>query len=284
MSNAAKNVAFAEGLRTKQEKMNPDQVNMAAATGRTPEELARAETREPGIMDEQFPTNDLVQKDKRDRAIEAKLALADEQGQTPFGMSWYTKEDGEYVLRKQAAVERANMEAWFAKNFDFMSPAQKQYAKKIFPEFYHARRRLLKQQCDNLFDVARIKLDGIEDLDDAKKQYLLETGRLDLGPLQNVMHPEGVNMRTDASGVNQQRFQRGIANPFLVFGRMAEPMNYDTRREQSTNFAARKRDENWDTNAALGIRDTGFPPFSGNESNQSTAAWFQKLQSGLNAL
>ena len=131
----------------------------------------------------------------------------------------------------------------------------------------------------------------MEDFEDVKKQYLLDTGRLDLGPLQNLIHPEGVNAReggffdgSSGASRNSKRFQRGLANPWLAFGKEAVPMDFDTRKEQKLNFAAREQDQQWTTNASMGIRDTGFPPFSGNNSNQSTGAWYKNMQAALSSL
>ena len=280
-----KHVQFADSLRRTQDKMMPNQVNMAAAVGRTPTQLGEADQREANMMDEQFPTADLQAKDPRDELMNAKLQLqqGSSVGYTPFGKLEAKDSDFKWLLEKEAAVERANMEAWFAKNFDYMSPAQKAYAKKIFPQFYDARRRLLKKQVENVFDIARIKLDGLEDFEDMKKQYLLDTGRLDLGPLQNILHPEEVNA-DGGKKRNRLRFQRGLANPWYVFGNMAEPMTYATRKTQINNFAERDENALWKTNASMGIRKTGFPPFEGRASNQSTDAWFKKMQEGLTTL
>ena len=282
-----KHVQFAESMRRMQDRLAPDQVNMAAALKEKPDRLDDVDVRTPNVMDEQFPTDQLTQKSERDRVMEAKLALqSDKMGYTPFGKLEARDGDFKWALEKQAAADRADLEAWFAKNFDLMSPVQKAHARKLFKNFYTAREKLLRRQCDNLFDFARIKLDGIQSLEDAKKMYMVETGRLDLGPLEHLLKPEGVNkgdiLNADAGFKrNQQRFQRGLANPFLVFGKMAEPMTYDTRKEQSAIFA--KRGDIGD-NAAFGIRDTGFPPFSGDQSDQGTKDWFQNLTQGMSNL
>ncbi len=164
-----------------------------------------------------------------------------------------------------------------------MSPAEKKRAKELYPAFYAERKKLLKQQTKNLYDLARIKLHGIESFDDLKKTYLAETGRLDVGPLENLLNPELVNLGTGAKRDNQARFERGLANPFSVFGKEPIPMNVSTRREQSEMWADRRKNTLWSTGTKLGVEDTGFPPFSGSSTNRGDQAWYQVLRNGINA-
>ncbi len=274
MTDKAANQALSAKIRNEQMKMQPDQVSMAIANDRTPEQLDRTAPRTAGVMDEQFPTAGLTSYDKRDKVMEAKLALQKEGevGVTPFGKLEATDADFKWAQKKQATVEAANFQKWFAKEFDLMSPAQKKRAKELYPEFYAQRKKLLKQQTKNLYDLTRIKLEGIESREDLMKTYMAETGRLDLGPLQNLMHPEqGVG----SEALNQSRFHRGLANPFLVFGKEALPANQHTRFDQAKNFANR-----YSTGApqALGLGDQGFPPFKDTiKTNQGDAAWYTVL-------
>lgn len=283
MTDAQKNVQFAEGIRREQLKMAPDQVNMAAAVGRAPAELKNAETRQPNVMDEQFPTDALTSYNAKDREMNAKLQLGEgsETGYTPFGKLIAKDSDFKWAQEKQAAAELADFQAWFAKEFDLMSPAQKKRAKELYPQFYAERKQLLRKQADNLFDLARIKLEGIDSYKDLVKTYMAETGRLDLGPLEHLLNPEGVNKDPNAKANNQARFVRGLANPFTVFGKEAIPMNVVTRMEQSREWARRARTRQYTDNVKLGVDGVGFPPFAGDSTNQSDKAWYQQLRTQL---
>ncbi len=285
-----KSVKFAEKLHDMEMKYSPDAVNMAAANGRTPADLEAADTREPGVMDEQFPTASLTTYDKRDRVMNAKLQLGEgaPMGYTPFGKMEASDADFDWYEKKQAAVELANFQRWFAREFDLMSPVQKKRAKELYPEFYAQRKKLLRKQAKNLFDLARIKLEGIDKFKDLVKVYMAETGRLDVGPLKNLLNPEMVNMGDDAGVKNHAKFQRGLANPFLVFGK--EPIgrkgvsNVSTRQDQSQQWAERNPTPGWTRNTKAGVANTGFPPFQGRQTNQGDAKWFQVLKQGMGTI
>jgi hypothetical protein len=288
---AENHVALAESLHAKQDKMAPEQVNMRDVTGR-PKELAATAPREAGVMDEQFPTDSLLAKDARDRVTEAKLQLQTpgQVGYTPFGKLEAKDSDFEWYQRKAAAVEVANFQAWFAKEFDRMSPADKKRAKELYPEFYRQRKKLLKQQTKNLFELARLKLEGVQDMDDLKTQYMAESGRLDLGPLQNLLHPEQVFSRqnpeaNDRRDYAQAKFQRGLLSPFRVFGAEATGTfdmsnqwdGQSTRYAQSQNYQASTAG----TGRKLGLK-YGFPPFGNVDPvEEQDAQWWQKLQGQL---
>jgi hypothetical protein len=288
--SASKNVKFAEKLHNMEMKYAPDQINMANANQRTPADLAAAEIRQPGVMDEQFPTDALTQYDERDRVQNAKLQLGEgmPMGYTPFGKMEAKDSDFDWYQKKQAAVELANFQRWFAKEFDLMSPVQKKRAKELYPEFYAQRKRLLRKQAKNLFDLARIKLEGIDKFKDLVKVYMAETGRLDVGPLKTLLNPEMVNLGDDAQLKNKAAFQRGLANPFLVFGKEVignqGRTNVKTRQEESQAWERRRADANWDHTTRSGVDNTDFPPFQGRRLNQSDQQWFQVLRQGMSTI
>lgn len=288
--SASKNVKFAEKLHNMEMKYAPDQVNMANANQRTPADLAAADIREPGVMDEQFPTDALTQYDKRDRVQNAKLQLGEgmPMGYTPFGKMEAKDSDFDWYQKKQAAVELANFQRWFAKEFDLMSPVQKKRAKELYPEFYAQRKRLLRKQAKNLFDLARIKLEGIDKFKDLVKVYMAETGRLDVGPLKTLLNPEMVNLGDDAQLKNKAAFQRGLANPFLVFGKEVignkGRANVATRQLESENWADRANTADWRHTTKSGVDNTDFPPFQGRRLNQGDQQWFQVLRQGMSTI
>ncbi len=278
--------ALARSVRAKQQQLAPDQLNLAPVTDERAARLADAPPRAADTMDEQFPTADITAKSDRDRVMEAKLQLGEGSatGYTPFGKLIARDEDFEWYQKKQAAAEVANFQTWFAKEFDHMSPADKKRAKELYPEFYKQRKRLLKQQTKNLMRLAKLKLEGVEDFDDLKTQYLAETGRLDVGPLQNLMHPE-TYAGTVGKADMQKKFRRGLLSPFRVFGEEALPLGGESgigmRMKEGPEFAARKYDP---LSFEQGLGTQGFPPMvnseSRNPSMQQDKFWFQMLQGG----
>ena len=277
MSDKRKNVQFAESLHEEQLKYAPDQINMAAAADRTEAQLENADLREPGVMDEQFPTDHLTSYDEKDKEMVAKLQLQKglDPGYTPFGKLEAKESDFKWYQKKQAVAEEAQFQLWFAKEFDLMDPAQKKRAKELYPEFYAQRKKLLKKQTKNLFNLAKLKLEGIQDFKDLQTSYLAETGRLDVGPLNNLLNPEKAGQTKEQA---QKTFIRGLANPFLVFGKEAYPDTVDERMGRAENFAERA---NMGFDTVLGIDKDGFPPFTTGSGTNGDAQWYNVLLSGL---
>jgi len=269
MSDPSKNVRFAESLHKEELKYAPDQINMAPVQDEE-RRLQRTQIRQPGVMDEQFPTEKFTEYSPEDREKVAKLQVGDQ-----FGLRLAEKSDFDWYQRKQAAAEAANFERWFAKEFDLMDPAQKQRAKELYPEFYASRKKLLKKQAKNLMRLAKIKLEGIQDFKDLQTSYLAETGRLDVGPLNSILNPENAAMDKHDT---QKTFVRGLANPFLVFGKEAYPATTASRESQFVQYETRKYD---DAQFKRGIDSSGFPPFRGDEATRGDESWFETLSAGL---
>jgi hypothetical protein len=268
MSENSQHVRFAESLDKQQMKYHPDQI-IPADIDRV-KDLIDIPPRTTGAMAEQFPTAALTAYDKRDKVMSAKLALQDptDPGITPFGKLEAKDEDFQWAIKKAAAAEEANFERWFAQNFDFMSPAQKQVAKRLFPKFYQDRMRLLDEQCKRLQDLARLNLMGVETMKDVETLYLAETGRLDLGPLNNILHPEEVG----EFQYGRQRFQRGLWNPFQVYGKIAYDDSTKSRIGDAFKFAkAEYPAENFTMGRTTGVAAIGAP------SAQGTKQWWEVL-------
>lgn len=278
-TKSSKNVQFAESLHKEQLKYKPDQIQVAA--GDRAVDLEDVKPRTPGVMDEQFPTAALTEYDPRDKEMTARLALQDpkQPGYTPFGKLIARDQDFKWLQDKQAAAEVADFERWFAQEFDLMDPAQKQRAKELYPEFYKARKKLLKIQAKNLQNLARIKLEGISSFKDLQTTYLAETGRLDLGPLQHILHPEYPRSMDEKTA--KKSFVRGLANPFLVFGKEAYPATTKSRRLRAQDWEERDFPK---SNAKLGIEGVGFPPFKGGDADEGDEQWFQALSKGIAGL
>lgn len=163
---------------------------------------------------QQFPTDALGKEDERDKIMSLKAALTqpaaggDGIGGTQFGKMKLQEADLKWIEKKQKEAEEANFQQWFALEFDRMNPADKQAAKKLFPEFYAQRKRLIRKQAKNLAHISRIRLTGPESLKDLMYMWLADQGRLDLGALQNLMTP-----RDDFDDPSDVRFVRGLFNP-----------------------------------------------------------------------
>ncbi len=276
MSLTPKDRAIKGKVEKHQQKLAPDAVNMSMDL--PADRLANVPPRSRDIMDEQFPTDRLDAKDERDKIMDAKMRLTvpGQPGVTPFGKMTLSDADLKWLEKKQKAVEAANFQQWFATWFDRANPADKAKARKLCPNFYTQREDLLKRQCHNLFDVAKIKLNGIESYSDLLKQYELETGRLDVGPLKHLLNPEDDPEKLNAQG----KFRRGLLSPWRVFGEEAYPVfaglsGVDERTHQQGEWS--NRNFNAPGSVQLGAQ-TGFPPFNSNETNQKTGEWWQLLQ------
>lgn len=123
MSLSAKDRALKGKIEKDQQKLAPDSVNMSMdqPAGR----LDNVPPRAPGIMDEQFPTDQLSAKDDRDKIMDAKIKLSQGMppGYTPFGKMTLSDEDLKWLERKEKAVEAANFQVslltlvWHFTNF-----------------------------------------------------------------------------------------------------------------------------------------------------------------------
>jgi len=216
-------------------------------------------------VDEQFPTSGLQDSDPRDEIMSAKLAVQDKDhpGITPFGQLLAKDSDFEWLRKKREIEAYANFQAWFAQNFDKMSPPQKEMAKKLFPRFYQERLRQLERTVQLQHKLAKLKLLGPEDANDLMLQYAAEAGFIESDPLHNILHPEEAAKQKSLAS-RRQRYARGLLNP---------------RRLARGDWGTGKRQENAEAifgegripgkdNAAynLGVGNAGFSAF-GETSN-----------------
>ncbi len=271
-------------IHSKQDKLAPNSVIVDGVDGRSDAKihakpLADVGIRQHGIMDEQFPTAGLSAANERDKIMEAKIALQTAPGMTPgmtpFGKLEAKEADFKWLQEKQAAAEAANFQRWFAEEFDHMSPAEKKRAKELYPEFYAQRKKLLKQQTKNLFALARLKLEGIQNRDDLITQYLAETGRLDVGPLNHLLHPE----LSEDSATQKARFQRGLLSPFRVFGTesLVDGTNGLTARRYESGLYTSVNPASLAGGESLGYT-SGFPPMGNDNRKQGDLQWWTALQ------
>ena len=99
---------------------------------------------------------------------------------------------------------------------------------------------------------------------------------VDVGPLNHILNPEDYERDKEDA---QKTFVRGLANPFLVFGKEAYPDSIDDRKDRADYFAERANQGQF---AGMGIEEgQGFPPFSSRAGTNGDLQWYDQLLSGL---
>ena len=264
-------------IEREQEKFAPDRVDMAPAAIKARGDVAKLPYRAQDKVDEQFPTQGLEAKSKKDKLMEAKLALSDGQGQSPFGQLTYSDADAKWLMEKQKAAEKGEFEIWFARNFDLMSPAQKKWARDHYPEFYQARQKLVKKQAKNLVKLANLKINGVRSYDDLMIQYLAETGRLDIGAVKHLLQPEE-DTRNTSGRANLAAFKRGLLSPFRVFGEEAIDPVTGVQDEMSRYLSSSQYEQRKGTaeNVFYGL-DGGFGIPLAKKNNAQMEQWYNRL-------
>ena len=119
--------------------------------------------------------------DRMDDEMNTKLQLMDPNtGMTPFGQVYYDEKVGRWLERKAAAVETANLDAWFNKEFNKPDLASRQFAQQLYPEFYREREKLMMERAQEVLKLKMIQLRGPQSKEDMYKLWLLNTGRVQL--------------------------------------------------------------------------------------------------------
>lgn len=272
-SNAS--TAMAKQQERIEEQFEPNAVVMPVRrTG--PSQDPGAYLRDADQPAEQFATASLQDKSskKKDAEMSMRAVLSAEaqraqapMGYTKFGQMQVTDADLQWMKKKAEEAEKANFQQWFAQEFDRMSPADKNVAKKLYPEFYAERKRLLKKQAKNLAHLARIKLTGPENFKDLMITYLAESGRLDVGPIENLLHQEQFQHIES----NSVRFKRGLLNPVAL--QRGAPAN-EQQRVQSARAWGGAGYNPLPGNYQRGF-ESGFPPVGAGSSNipSSVNSW-----------
>lgn len=208
---------------------NANQIAMAAgpdATDRTQQELAATNIRQPNTVDEQFPTAALQSSDPRDPMMKTKMELeaigraqqtasgvtAPLPGATPLGLMVAQDSDFQRLIDIREKELEMQFEQWFASNFDKMDPTHKAMARKLYEKFYNDRLSNLDQNLETTRRLARMKIAGIQSVEDLKLAYAAESGQIDTDYLDNLLHPERV-ARNQNEQARQAAFVRGIFNP-----------------------------------------------------------------------
>jgi hypothetical protein len=132
-----------------------------------------------GAIPAQLPRK-IVAFDRMDDEMNTKLQLMDDKGMTPFGQVYYDEKVGKWLERKAAAVETANLDAWFNKEFNKPNLADRQFAQQIYPEFYREREKLMMERAQEVLKLKMIQLRGPQSKEDMYKLWMLNTGRVQL--------------------------------------------------------------------------------------------------------
>jgi len=118
--------------------------------------------------------------DHMDDEMNTKMQLMDKTGMTPFGQVYYDDKVGKWLERKAAAVETANLDAWFNREFNKPDLAARQFAQQINPDFYRERERLMMERAQEVLKLKMIQLYGPQSKEDMFRLFLLDTGRVKL--------------------------------------------------------------------------------------------------------
>lgn len=148
-------------------------------------------------------------KSRYDDEMNMKMQLMDKDGMTPFGQVYYDDKVGKWLEKKQAAVEAANFDAYFNKNFNLNDLASRQWAQQINPEFYQAREQEMTQKAEVILRLKKIQLRGPQDKDDLYMLWLIESGRVQLPQDWDKLGP-GYTEQVMPTAHNQQSLYRGL--------------------------------------------------------------------------
>lgn len=93
-----------------------------------------------------------------------------------------------------------------------MAPEQKAVARKLWPDFYAQRQKMLDRNVALQHRIANLKLHGPQNKSDLMLQYAIESGYIPADPLENILHPEKVQEAKD-NAARQKTYVRGLLNP-----------------------------------------------------------------------
>lgn len=188
---------------------HPEQFHLPAKADMTGDDrLTKAPTTQ--TVAEQYPTTSLSAYDPMDREVAVKASLVqDKEGNTPYGKLTFDDKLVGYIARKTEAARKAAFQTWFAQNFDRLDEGRKKVARELYSQFYKEREETLEQNLDTLKKLALIKIWGIRTREDLALKYAADSGLIDTGYLNNLLHPE----QSVSAAAAQARYKRGILNP-----------------------------------------------------------------------
>lgn len=189
----------------------PEQFAMGRTVAGSLEEQAQA-VQKGYAQAEQFPTSKLTDKEDVDRINLLKLQLQPDPeghpGITQFGRLDASEDNFKWLLRKKDAAKAIAFQEWFAENFDRMTPAAKEFAREIYPEFYNQRVATLEENLETARKIARLKLLGPQTKEDLALQFALDNNFIDTHYIANLINP-GASLRPHPD----RQARLGLLNP-----------------------------------------------------------------------
>lgn len=157
-----------------------------------------------GLDRNEFPAQYFPDMHKEDRRMQLKAELA---AGRPLGDLNVMPEDIEYLMKKEEIKELANFDNWYSHLFNTDDINTRRLAIQLYPEYYEKRKAEIYRQADIQIKLALIKLFGIQDLDDLKLLWAMQTGEVQLRgvPLYNLDQPDDTDI--------EDTFKRGLFNP-----------------------------------------------------------------------
>lgn len=144
---------------------------------------------------------------RMDDEMATRMQLADDKGNTPFGQLMYDDRVGKWLERKADAVEAANLDAWFNKEFNRNNLADRQFAQQIHPGFYESREREMRERTEEILNLKMIELRGPRSKEDLYKLWLINTGRV---VLPKDWDRIGGSAQTFEAATQEKNFKAGL--------------------------------------------------------------------------
>jgi hypothetical protein len=222
-----------------------------------------------GAIPAQLPRK-VVAFDRMDDEMNTKMQMMDDKGMTPFGQVYYDDKVGRWLERKAAAVETANLDAWFNKEFNKPNLADRQFAQQIYPEFYREREKLMMERAQEVLKLKMIQLRGPQSKEDMYKLWMLNTGRVELPDDWDRIGSDGGQVgNTDAQ---QRNFRSGLVRLPLFDSAGTRSQGPDTRFGDTTARNTPFYQASQTSNASN--------PFYVPTTENTSARQFRPLQSG----
>lgn len=168
-----------------------------------------------------------LSRDPMDDKMRQRLQLMDDKGMTPFGQVYYDDSVGRWLEKKEAATELANMDAWFGKNYNKASIAERQFAQQIYPEYYTEREKLMMEKAAMVVKLKAIQLRGPRNKEDLMLQYLVQSGKVQL-----PADWDKIGISTDAADLSGAQMTAQRAN--FARGLVRLP-RFETEQQRSAN-------------------------------------------------
>lgn len=181
-------------------------------------------------------------RDAMDAEMNTKLQLMDKDGMTPFGQVFYDDRVGRWLERKAAVTEAANFDRFFAQNFNKNDLASRQFAQKLYPDWYKQREAEMNERANMVVKLKGIQLRGPQSKEDLYILWMIETGRVVLPPDWDRIAP-GITSSDVPASLEQRNNTNWLA------GLIRMPLFLDSR-QRSERAVQNKLGGAWGSAAA----------------------------------